>query len=234
MSKTTTHALQLRPIISFRVNVMAQYTHRRCGSVHKVVVNAVRLRYGPNMARFVVPYSSLAVLLVCTAISGCAGAGPWGAAREYAPLGAEEEAAVGAKDFDPVMVGRFFQQWVGKSVSVFGVVDDYGVDASGEANLLLSVRVLQDRNLCEDAAEDTCKVTVSENEFATINARVNLLPSELNGPDRLTRGSLVRVIGKVAQATDPKSGNYVINTVYHRHWPLQHFVTTAARSYMLR
>jgi hypothetical protein len=164
----------------------------------------------------------------------CASAGPWGAAREYAPLDAEASAAANAKTFDPVMLGRFFQDWAGKPVSLFGVVQDYSTDASGQADLLLSVRVLQDRNLCESASEDSCKVTVSENEFATVNSRVNLLPEELNGPHRLQRGSLIRVIGPVAKAPHPKTGNYVVNAAYHRHWPAQHFVTTAAREFMLR
>lgn len=172
--------------------------------------------------------------LTLVGLTGCAGAGPWGAARDYSPLDAEAEASEGAKTFDPVMLGRFFKDWVGKPVSVFGVVEDFKTDAGGEADLLLSVRVLQDRNLCQSAAEDTCKVTVSENEFATLNARVNLLPEELSGPVRLQRGSLLRVIGPVAKATHPKTGNYVINAAYHRHWPTQYYVTTAAREFMLR
>jgi hypothetical protein len=172
--------------------------------------------------------------LVSLTLGGCAGAGPWGAARNYEPLDAEASASEGAKTFDPVMLGRFFKDWVGKPVSVFGVVEDFQADASGQADLLLSVRVLQDRNLCQSAAEDTCKVTVSENEFATLNTRINLLPEELSGPVRLQRGSLLRVIGPLAKAPHPKTGNYVINGAYHRHWPTQHYVTTAAREFMLR
>jgi hypothetical protein len=177
----------------------------------------------------------LSLLLATSSLPlGCSSAGPWGAARDYAPLDSEAAAAEEAKTFDPVMLGRFFKDWVGKPVSVFGVVTDYNVDAQGKADLLLSVRVLQDRNLCDSASEDTCKVTVSENEFATINTRVNLLPDELNGPVRLQRGSLVRVIGPVAKAPHATTGNYVINASYHRHWPSQHFVTTAAREFMRR
>lgn len=172
-----------------------------------------------------------AALLVCLA---CGGAGRWGTARHYVPLSGEEAAAEGAKDFDPVMVGRFFETWAGKRVSVFAVVLDQSVDENGQADLLLSLRVLQDRNLCQSGSEDSCLVTVSETEFGNLNARVNLLPEERSGEYRLVRGSLIRIIGSVSKAPHPETGNHVILSAYHRLWPPKYFVTTAARTYMTR
>jgi hypothetical protein len=185
--------------------------------------------FGPRFGRS-------ALLAVCASLLCClgCGAGRWGTARHYEPLSGEEAAAEGAQDFDPVMVGRFFETWAGKRVSVFGVVLDHTLNASGQAELLLSLRVLQDRNLCQSASEDSCLVTVSETEFGNLNARVNLLPGELAGEHRLVRGSLVRIIGSVSKAPHPETGNYVILANYYRHWPPKYFVTTAARTYMTR
>jgi hypothetical protein len=175
-----------------------------------------------------------ALAFTFASLSACGSAGPWGMSRKYTPLDAEVEAAHGAKDFDPVMLERFFETWAGKPVSVFGVVQELSVDAGGQADLLLSVRGLQERNLCQSADESSCRVTVSDAEFAVVNARVNLLPEEKSGEHRLLRGALVRVIGPVAKAPHPQTGNTVLLGSYHRHWPAQYYVTTADREYMLR
>lgn len=132
------------------------------------------------------------------------------------------------------MVGRRFHEWSGKRVSVFGIVEEHGTADDGSDRLVLSIRTLQDRNLCESAAEDSCRVTVSEHEFAQLEARVQLKPSEVEGEHRLGRGSLVRVIGKISEPLDDTAGRYVIVANYYRHWPRKYFVTTADRDYMKR
>ncbi len=165
---------------------------------------------------------------------GCASAGPWGFSREYAPLSPEEDAAAGAKTYDPVMIGRRFHEWKGKPVSVFGIVEEVGKTSSGQTDLTLSVRVLQDRNLCESASEDSCRVTVSEHEFAVLHAYVDLKPAEQSGEHRLLTGSLIRVIGPVSKDNHPKTGGPLIEASYYRHWPHKYFVTTADREYMKR
>jgi hypothetical protein len=165
---------------------------------------------------------------------GCGSGGQWGFSREYSPLSSEENAAEGAREYDPVMVGRKFHEWVGKRVSVFGIVEEHGSADDGSDRLLLSIRTLQDRNLCETGAEDSCRVTVSEHEFAQLDARVQLKPTELEGEHRLGRGSLVRIIGKISKPRGDDTERYVIVANYYRHWPSKYFVTTADRDYMKR
>jgi hypothetical protein len=131
------------------------------------------------------------------------------------------------------MAERRAEQWQGKPVSVFGIVREIR-DAKAGAELHLSVRVLQDRNLCENAAESSCRVTVSEHEFGQMVAAVNLQPEDIAGEGRIITGSLVRVIGSVAAAPHPQSGLQQLEATYYRHWPHKYFVTTAARDYMLR
>ncbi len=165
---------------------------------------------------------------------GCASAGQWGFSREYSPLTPEEEAAEGAKKYDPVMVGRRFHEWKGQPVSIFGIVENVGKSPTGLTDLTLSVRVLQDRNLCETAAEDSCRVTVSEHEFEVLHAYVKLGPEEQSGEHRLIPGSLVRVIGPISDKGHPKTGGTLLEATYYRHWPAKYFVTTADRDYMKR
>src|SRR5204863_8906877 len=57
------------------------------------------------------------VLLLVTA---CGSAGPYGYSRTYAPLSAEEDAADGAHEYDPVMAERDPAEWKKPKVSVFG------------------------------------------------------------------------------------------------------------------
>lgn len=173
-------------------------------------------------------------LALSLALTGCASAGPWGFSREYSPLDAEEEAADGARSYDPVMIERRFHEWEGKRVSVFGIVERVERSKSGATDLELSVRVLQDRNLCESAAQESCRVTVSEHEFAKLHAWVSLRANEQSGEHRLIPGSLVRVIGLVRKEPHPVTGATVLEANYYRHWPHKYFVTTADRDYMKR
>lgn len=183
-----------------------------------------------SIRRLLLPLS----LVALAGSVGCASAGPWGFSRDYTPLDAEEAAAEGSREYDPVMVGRRFHEWVGQSVSVFGVVEGREDTPDGRTDLALSIRVLQDRNLCETAAQDSCRVTVSEHEFAVLHAFVTLQPEAQSGETRLTRGSLVRVIGTISKDPHPKTGGTVLEGKYYRHWPHKYFVTTKSREYMLR
>src|SRR5690242_12601149 len=92
----------------------------------------------------------------------CGSAGPYGHARTYEPLGEEESAAAGTKDYDPVMAKRSPEKWKGKSVSAFGVVVNRASGPGGASEVKLSLRTLETRNLCESSDEDTCRVTVSD------------------------------------------------------------------------
>ncbi len=167
----------------------------------------------------------LALALLC----GCSSAGPYGYSRTYVPLGAEEDAADGARDYDPVMAERDKAEWKKAKVSVFGIVTKRAEGPAGTADLTLSVRTLEARNLCEELDEQTCRVTVSEHEFAVVHARLKLSPADDIGEKSVNRGSLVRVVGKLTDEVDPEDGGVVLKADYYRHWPRNFFVTTASR-----
>jgi hypothetical protein len=173
---------------------------------------------------------------LCVALlgAGCGSAGPYGYAKTYSPLDAEDEAAESAKDYDPVMASRSPQAWKGVDVSVFGVVSARNQGPGGKTDVTLSVRTLEPRNLCDSSDESTCRVTVSDREHAVVHALLKLRPDDTIGEKSVGVGSLVRVIGPIADEVSTTDGQKIIDASYYRHWPRNHFVTTAARSYMKR
>lgn len=176
----------------------------------------------------------VAILGSLTLIVACSSAGPYGYSPTYTPLDEEQDAAEGAKEFDPVMAKRFPEEWRDKPVSVFGVVTSRGQASGGGTRLTLSVRTLATRNLCDEGGQETCRVTVSDREHAIVHTVVKLGSEDAIGEKSIGPGSLVRVIGKFTDVVDNDDGNPIINATYYRHWPVHHYVTTAASSYMRR
>lgn len=168
-------------------------------------------------------------LLALALLSGCSSAGPYGYSRTYSALGAEDDASEGAKEYDPVMAERDKSEWKKSKVSVFGIVGKRAAGPNGLAYVTLSVRTLEQRNLCEELDEQTCRVTVGEREFAVVHALLKLDPNDDLGEKSLNRGSLVRVLGKITDEVDPDDGTPVLKAEYYRHWPRNYFVTTASR-----
>jgi len=165
---------------------------------------------------------------------GCHSAGQYGFSRSYQPLSAEEAAAAGAREYDPVMAARDKDDWKKGAVSLFGVVKARSQSKDGGAYLTLSMRTLSDRNLCDDFDEDTCRVTVSEHEHAVLHASLKLASEDDIGAQSIGKGSLVRVIGKLTDEVDPDDGTPVLRATYYRHWPRNFFVTTADAAHMQR
>ena len=178
--------------------------------------------------------SALACPLLVLVTLSCHSAGPYGYAREYQPLSAEKSALSGAREFDPVMGERDKEDWKKGNVSLFGVVKGRTSAKSGGAYLTLSMRTLSNRNLCEEFDEDTCRVTVSEHEHATIHAIVKLASADEVGEHSVGKGSLVRVVGKLSDEVDPDDGASVLRVSYYRHWPRHFYVTTAMASGMTK
>lgn len=174
------------------------------------------------------------LLVLALFACGCHSAGQYGFARTYEPLGDEEDAQKGAKDYDPVMVQRAPDDWKGKTVSVYGVVKVRNPGPGGTSDITLSVRTLEPRNLCDTADEDTCRVTVSDREHAIVHALVKLEDDDDIGKNSVGPGSLVRIIGKIRDTVEPSDGSPVIRSSYHRHWPRNFYVTTADRDHMRR
>ncbi len=177
---------------------------------------------------------ALAFPLLTLLLLGCHSAGPYGYARSYQPLSAEASASQGAREFDPVMAERDKEDWKKGAVSLFGVVKARTSAKGGGAYLTLSMRTLSDRNLCDDFDEDSCRVTVSEHEHATLHAIVKLTSDDEVGQYSVGKGSLVRVIGKLTDEVDPDDGASVLLVSYYRHWPRLFFVTTAMAAGMTK
>ncbi len=179
------------------------------------------------------PWLPLLQLALASAPFACSSAGPYGYSRIYSPLGAEEDALQGAERYDPVMARRLPAQWREKKLEVFGIVLARAEGRDGLTDLTLSVRRLAARNLCEDASEETCRVTVGDQELARLHALVPLGQSDSLGSGLQPR-SLVRVIGKLEEQTNKEDGSDVLLASYYRHWPAAEFVTEQARSYLRR
>ena len=165
---------------------------------------------------------------------GCGSAGQYGHSRVYSPLSEEDAAASGSERYDPVMAQRLPQEWQGKKLDLFGIVLARAEGRDGLTDLTLSVRRLAARNLCEAGEEDTCRVTVGDQELARIHALVKLTQADAIGQNTLRPESLVRVIGKLEDHANKDDGADVLVASYYRHWPPAEYVTEQARSYMRR
>jgi len=164
--------------------------------------------------------------LSASAIAGCAGPGPYGHAAHYAPLGDEDAASRGVRDYDPAMYAREPEAWKKSKSSLFGVVTSRSAGAGGAAYLAVTVRKLEPRNRCDSPRSDeTCRVTVSERDFGAVHALVRLKPEDEVGEISLGAGSLVRVIGTFGQDVDPGDGGPILRADYYRHWPRGYYVT---------
>jgi hypothetical protein len=164
----------------------------------------------------------------------CHGAGPYGHGKVYAPNGAEETAVNGNREYDPLLAERSLEKLKGRSVWLFGVVTNRGSGPGGAAYVALSLRTLQPRNLCESDDEDTCRVTVSEREMGRAHALLALAAEDDMGQESVGLGSLLRIVGSVAQDLDPNDGTPILRASYYRHWPRGFYVTTKASSFMKR
>lgn len=176
------------------------------------------------------------VVALLGVVVGCASAGPFGFAQMYTPLDVEDEATDGSVPFDPSATRRKPDTWRGRKVVAFGVVTDVvKSDQPGTQRVLLSVRGLQPRNLCDGPDDQTCRVTVTDTEFAKLWAVIPsaALEPQRTPPDPVQPGSLLRVVGKLQP-----SNNHVdpaqVDASFARHWPLQMYVTTSARESMRR
>jgi hypothetical protein len=162
-------------------------------------------------------------------IAACHSAGPYGHSVRYVELGDETAAVSGAREYDPVMVLRQPDQWRNARVTLFGVVENRTAGPGGQAMLKLSVRRLETRNLCEsEQDEDSCRVTVSDKDFGSVYALVQLRGDDDIGPHAVGIRSLVRIVGTVGQDTAPADGAPIVHGTYVRHWPPYFYVTRAS------
>ena len=174
--------------------------------------------------------ASLSPVLIAAALwaVGCGGAGPYGHSPHYVELDDESSVAAGAREYDPVMAERQPDQWRRARVALFGVVDKREVGPGGQAKLTLSVRRLEERNLCDSETDsDTCRVTVSDKDFGVVTVLASLRREDDVGPRSVGPRSLVRVVGTIGQDV-ASTGSLVLHANWYRHWPPFYYVTRAS------
>jgi hypothetical protein len=177
------------------------------------------------MTNAALPPAAIAVALWAL---GCGGAGAYGHAPHYVELGDEATAAAGAREYDPMMAERQPDQWRQAKVALFGVVDKREVGPGGQARLTLSVRRLEERNLCDSESDsDTCRVTVSDKDFGVVTVLASLKGDDDVGPRSVGPRSLLRVVGTIGQDV-ASTGSLVLHANWYRHWPPFYYVTRAS------
>lgn len=169
-------------------------------------------------------------LFVCV---GCAGAGQYGYARTYVPL--SEERAWVERAEEPVYdeVRRMPDQYRDRPISFFGVVTSITTEGS-TSRVSMQVRTHQERHLCEDESESTCRVTVNARDGGPFTAIMTLRPDDVGGENRVQANSLLRVFGTVVPGEYDAEGGPVLRAAYYRHWPRGQYVTTNAAGAMRR
>jgi hypothetical protein len=173
--------------------------------------------------------------LAASATTGCQGAGPYGHSPRYVELSDETTVSAGAREYDPVMVERQPEAWRKGTVSLFGVVESRTAGPGGQALLKLSVRRLEQRNLCQSQQDDdSCRVTVSDKDFGAVWALVQLRGDDDVGPRSVGQRSLLRIVGTLGQDVSPDDGAPVVRARWSRHWPVYFYVTRASARDMLQ
>jgi hypothetical protein len=162
-------------------------------------------------------------------LGACGGAGPYGHSPNYVPLDEEAQALEGSREYDPVMFERQPEEWRKAPVSLFGIVTRRTPGPAGATELVLGIRRLEPRNLCENMRDDSsCLVTVSDREFGIVHAFVTLRPEDEVGEKSMGLGSLVRIVATSNGEFDPADGSAVLRARYYRHWPRYTYATKAA------
>jgi hypothetical protein len=148
----------------------------------------------------------------------CRSAGPYGYSRTYSPTSDEAQAVAGKTELDP-RAGKRSPDQRNRAFWTFGVVTQRSPGPGGAAYVGLSLRALQPQNRCESADEDTCRVTVSDRETGRAHALVKLSADDDLGERSVALGSLLRVVGNVAEDVDPSDGSVIVRASFYRHWP---------------
>jgi hypothetical protein len=177
---------------------------------------------------------SIALLIFFISLVACGGGNQYGYAREYVPLSDEEAFIEKTVDENYEDVRRDPESFRATLISWFGVVTKVTPEQStGTVKVAMELRFHQERHLCADQFESSCKVTVSERSGGPFTAILKLRSEDVGGEKRLYDGSLVRVYGKPNGDLDDRGGPVLIGS-YYRHWPRNTFVTTALHNSMRR
>lgn len=178
----------------------------------------------------------LAAAALSLALAHCGGAGRYGYSRAYSPLDAEETWIARAQT-DAVYddVRRMPEEYRGRTLSFFGVVTAVTPGRGAEpTRVALQIRAHQERHLCDDETDRSCRVTVSARDGGPFTAVVALRPDDVDGENRVQVFSLLRVFGQLVPGEYDAQGGPVLRADFYRHWPRGEYVTTAASAAMRR
>jgi hypothetical protein len=175
----------------------------------------------------------LSLLLALTLLSACGG-NPYGYAPQYLPLSEEEPYLEKGLEQSYEEVRRDPSGHQQELVAWFGLVDDVQkVGAKGEVRVAMTLHFHQDRHLCTDQFDGSCRVTISDKAGGPFSALIMLKPSEREGRDRVYAGSLLKIYGHVTTEYDDRGGP-ILKADYYRHWPHGTYVTTIRATNMRR
>jgi hypothetical protein len=179
------------------------------------------------------PRSSFIALALGSLWLAACGANQYNFARSYEPLADEQLHYDTAGVITYEEVKRDPNGFQTSEVAWFGVVTAVGDLPDGRTRLFLSLRSHQERHLCSDEREASCRVTVSARDLGPFSADVLLSKEEKLGTERVWVGSLVKIYGRPTGDYDDDGGP-ILDSKYHRHWPRGTYVTTAQRAGMRR
>ncbi len=193
-------------------------------------------------------------------VIGCGGAS-YGYSRTYEPL-SEEESYLADADVHLTYeeVRRAPRAHANAKLAWFGVVQEMHAvpcvkglsqrelsDCQAGKKLMevfLSYRTHRQRHLCSDANDSSCRVTVSDRDGGKVVARMSIPAEELEGDERIWRGSLLRIYGNPEVPENmpgPESLEVpdeeipvIVNVEWFRHWPAGRYVTSGDASHMRR
>lgn len=175
----------------------------------------------------------LFVLVIPSSLVGCGGAGQYSYAREYVPLGDEEDFMEQTSAVTYEEVRRDPADFRESQVGWFGIVTGVQPGEGGNATVALTFRNYRERHLCADERASSCRVTVSERVGGPFSILLQMRPEDRDGQERIWVGSLIKVYGSPTGDFDDEGGP-LVRAAYYRHWPRGTYVTTGAAGSMRR
>ena len=176
-----------------------------------------------------------AVLAFVLACVGCGGGNPYGYGRTYPPLDEEEAHLERAVMLSYEEVRREGSAFKDDLLGWFGVVQELGsAGPDGSTMVSLQLRFHQERHLCADQFDSSCRVTISQRTGGPFSARIAVRAEDLKaGPKKLGPGSLLKIYAHPTGEFDDLGGP-VLKGVYYRHFPHGTYVTVGRRGNMRR
>lgn len=176
-------------------------------------------------------------------LSAC-GANPYGFSRSYVVNDDEKIYDQQSRSYTYGAVTAKPHDYIDQTIAWFGIVEEIQPTRDGRYLIRLAHHKHKERHLCNGETESTCRVTVNTGSSGGFSTVIELTPEDiLPNVDKLRKGSLLRVFGKVnCKENDAEEmicdrdekGGILFEGVFYRHWPPRYYVTTRAAGQMRR